>query len=227
MAHSATKKTKIERLNELFLEACAAGDAELAHRTAETLLDLMAEDDAVIPEPKIKVITWNSDPAWADYCITVLERHVRTIAYKSTTDEDLRQDCENEARMAIYQIQPSNVREYDKYQSGEMTENQWRTRLLNYCKNTIRNAIFSYLDSPKTGNWSIGRTTRVRTKDGRRVKVHQSARYVSLEQLSASGLQINEQGEATWHVKSEIQAHHAAEDDPEQGGMQWPTEDDD
>lgn len=227
MSRSAKKKTKIDRLNELFLDACAAGDADLAHSTAETLLDLMSVEEEVVEVPAVKAIVWNTDPAWMTFCADVLEKHVKSIAYKSTMDDDLREDCENEARIALYQIQLSNIRDYPKYQAGEITEAQWKARLFSYCKNAIRNAIFSYLESPKTGSWNIGRTTRVRLKDGRRVKVHNPARYVSLDELAGSGLQVNEHGEVTWSTflapnKKNEETGIGNIEEPE---LEWPMED--
>ena len=228
MARTAKKKTKVDRLNKLFLEACAAGDEELAHSTAETLLDILATGETDLPEPEpTKPIPWNTDPKWLDYCERVLEPLVRTIAYKSTTDLDLREDCENEARIAIYQLRPSNVRDYTKYKAGQITECQWQTRLLKYCKNAIRNSIWSYLDSPKTGNWNIGRTARIRNKDGQRVKVHTPARYTSLEELAASGFQVNDQGEVTWHFSgARVQVTDSPDDQPQDSQFEWPEEDD-
>jgi hypothetical protein len=196
------RKTKAQRLTKLVVEACSVGDTELAHTATDALLDALAnaEPEPVVPE---KPIRWNTDPEWMDYCASTLEIFVKKIAHKSTMDEGLREDCENEARIAIYQTFPQQVKDYWPYKNGQITDKQWNTRLLNYCKNTIRNAILSYLDSPKTGSWDLGRTTRIRTKDGRRIKVHTPARYSSLDLLNErGGLQVTETGEVTWDTVS-------------------------
>jgi hypothetical protein len=193
-------RTKVERLKALLFEACEIGDVDLAHSTVDELAELFAEKKTEPPKSAEKVPQWNEDPEWLVYCGTMLEPMVRKITKKYTTDSALREDCEQEAREAIYQIFPSKVRDWELFQSGQITAEAWNSKLKSYCQNTIRNAILSYLDSPKTGSWYIGRTRRVKNNQtGLREKVRVGARYSSFDELTENhGLQVDEFGEISW-----------------------------
>jgi hypothetical protein len=195
---------KIERLKALLLEYTSVGETELAHAVLDELLELCGDQPVELPTPKIP--NWNTTPEWEAFLkASRMETEIKKIANKYTTDEGLREDCEQEAREAVYQIHPEQLREFVKYQAGEMDEVSWKKRLKSYCANAARNAILSYLESPKTGNWYIGRTRRVRDREtGERRKIHVGPRYSSLDELvSEAGLQIDEAGKVSWEKPSD------------------------
>lgn len=145
------------------------------------------------PRPKI-----NHDPRWHRY-IATLEPEVFKIANKFTMDSALREDCEQEARMALLTVFPERVRGWENYLSGETSEEDWLKHLKKYCCNVIRNAVFSYLKPWNTGNWYIGRNETEIDEQGNKVRIHKDARYSSLEELSEEfGFDVDEDGNPTW-----------------------------
>lgn len=144
-------------------------------------------------------IVWNEDPKWISYTYK-FEQLIQAISAKYTCDEHLREDCQQEARIALLTIFPSQVRAYAAYSNGDIPKKQWENHLDSYCRNVIRNSILSYLDSLKTGCWYIGRTRRVISKvTGEREKVHLLPRYSSFNQLQEEhGLDIDTEGELSW-----------------------------
>jgi hypothetical protein len=151
----------------------------------------MAEDTVWIGEKG-----WNDDPAWVEY-IRRFENAIIAIAMKFATDDGLRDDCAQEARMALLTVWPENVAGYEAYACGEMDEEAWNKNLDRYCRNVVRNSVLSYLDSIKTGNWYHGRTRRnPKAKGGKR---RMPARYLSLHELVSQGAcQIDEKGDIHW-----------------------------
>ncbi len=198
------KNTKIQRTEAAFVAACQRGDSDAAHAAVEVLIALFEREAPTFNKPE-KIPVWNTDSAWILYCSSVLETDIRKIANKYTTDTALREDCEQEAREAVYQLFPEKVKGFADFKNGLILEPQWKSRLRSYCRNAIRNAILSYLDSPKTGNWYIGRTRKVRDKvTGEKKKVHVGSRYSSLESLTEdSGLQVDEFGQISWDHTSD------------------------
>jgi hypothetical protein len=194
---------EIKRLQAELVEAARMGDQELANSVVEQLMALVQDTEA--EEVTIeKPLNWNEDPKWAKYCET-LERTIVKIAAKYTTDEALREDCAQEARIGLYTLHPSKIRLYEKFISGEIDEKTWKKQLDKYCRNVIRNSVLSYLDSLKTGSWYMGRTRRVKNRrTGQRVKSHVGPRYSSLDELvEDSGLQVDEHGNISWdHIST-------------------------
>jgi hypothetical protein len=175
-------------------EACRVGDVALAQSILERMLDVVPEvlaDEPVRERP----LVWNNDPAWVAYCAT-LETLAIQLAAKYTRDEGLRECCAQEARIAIRTTFPERVRGH-----GTLDGAAWDRALRRYCATAMRNAVLSYLDPVKTGNWYIGRKRRVRNRKGERVKAHVGPRYSSLDKLvSDHGLQIDQAGNKTWAV---------------------------
>jgi hypothetical protein len=81
-----------------------------------------------------------------------------------------------------------------------MGEQQWNDALDRYCRNAIRNAVLSYLDSYVTGQWNIGRTRHVRDRvNGRVRKVSLPPRFSSLDELTDDyGMQVDQHGNISW-----------------------------
>lgn len=142
---------------------------------------------------------WNSDPAWVER-IQQFEPIIKAIATKYCSDEDMRQDCEQEARIALLTVLPERIRGYQRYVDGEISEDEWAYRLARYCHNVIRNSILSYLDKYPTGNWYIGRTRRVVDPEtGELKRIHLPPRYSSLDELMEEyALEIDEEGNLSW-----------------------------
>jgi hypothetical protein len=191
------------RLQKELVEAAKTGDQEIANSVLEQIMALMQEVEAEAVVPQEKTLEWNLDPKWARYCES-LEKAITKIAAKFTTDEALREDCAQEARIGLYTLHPSKIRLYEKFLSGEIDEKTWKKQLDKYCRNVIRNSVLSYLDSLKTGSWYMGRTRRVKNRrTGQRVKSHVGPRYSSLDELvEDSGLQIDEHGNISWEYIS-------------------------
>lgn len=96
---------------------------------------------------------------------------IRAIVQKYTQDTELRKDCAQEARIALWGIRPTQV-------SGNLDA---------YCRNAIRNSVLTYLQSYRTGDWYTGRSDP--RANGRRRRPNLS-RYVRLDELT-SVLQID------------------------------------
>lgn len=142
---------------------------------------------------------FNEDTEWHKF-IESFDPVIAAIASKFTTDLGLREDCAQEARIALLGVFPENVKGYEEFVNGSLSETAWGQNLSRYVRNVIRNSILSYLDSPKTGNWRIGRTKRVlNRKTGKRVKKHEPPRYSSLDELTDDyGFQIDDEGNVSW-----------------------------
>lgn len=144
--------------------------------------------------------SWNNDPEWIAY-ITSLEPLIQAISVKyCSSDEALREDCQQEARMALLTVFPQRIRGYEDFVAGRIEPAVWEAAVERYCRNVIRNSILSYLDAYPTGNWYIGRTRTVKDRrTGKTRKVHQPARFSSLDELIDSyGMQIDEHGNVSW-----------------------------
>ena len=144
-------------------------------------------------------LRWNKDPAWAAY-ISKFEAVISQIAAKYTLDDDLREDCAQEARIALLTIYPEKVDGFEKYVLGEVNRESWNNTLDAYCRVTIRNTIISLLTSTLHGNPYVGRTKTVLDKEtGERKKVHQPPRMTSLDDFEdCAGLQIDTEGGLAW-----------------------------
>jgi hypothetical protein len=142
---------------------------------------------------------YNSDPFWVSY-INRFEHLVVQVVYRMTTDEFLREDCMQEARMALLEVFPEKIDGHEKYLSGEYTEQEWHNHLKRYCGNVIRNAAYDYLNSYKTGNWYVGRTKQgVDPNTQEKKKVHKAPRFSSLDELIDDfGMQLSDSGEVAW-----------------------------
>lgn len=142
---------------------------------------------------------WNDDPAWVDY-IQRFESVIRSIVTKFTTDESLRDDCAQEARIGLMKTWPEKIRGYETYVAGEITEDEWNDNLDKYCRNVIRNRVLGTLEDLRKGNWYVGRTRRRSKKKGSGVHRYRiGARYVPLEDLvELGGMQIDDQGNVIW-----------------------------
>lgn len=140
----------------------------------------------------------NLDPKWLEK-VREFEPVIKAIATKYCSDEDLRKDCEQEARIALLMVFPERVNGYEEYRTGQISEKEWSSRLGRYCRNVIRYTILTTLDRYPTGNWYIGRTRRVIDPATSRVhRVHQPPRYSSLDELIEYGLEVDEEGNITW-----------------------------
>lgn len=140
----------------------------------------------------------NNDPAWERYILT-LEPDILKIANKYTTDEALRQDCEQEARMALLTVFPQQVRAYKEYVEGAISEEKWLAHLNGYCRRVIRNAVLSYLHPVTKGNWYIGRSKRTRDPNtGKWREIRFGPRYTSMDEMTEYGFDISTEGEITW-----------------------------
>lgn len=162
--------------------------------------DYCAEFSVATVVPKQE---WNTDPEWQEYT-TGFEKVIAQISNKYCSDVDLRQDCAQEARIALLHVFPEKVDHYEQWREGRITEEQWRKRLSTYCRQVVKYSILSFLDSPKKGNWYVGRTRRAKDNvTGERRKVYQPARYSSLDQLVDDfGMQVSDTGEISWDKAS-------------------------
>lgn len=140
---------------------------------------------------------FNPSEEWQTF-VRRFEPVIRAIASKATTDEDLRSDVQQEARVALATIRPERITKANK--PGVRPE-QRALAIDTYCRNVIRNSIYSYLQSYKTGPWDCGRTTsRMNPKTGEKTRIHRPSRYASLDQLESFGAQVDEDGNLSWAV---------------------------
>lgn len=144
----------------------------------------------------------NRDPKWLEY-IQRFEPAIMRITSKYCPVESLREDCHQEARIALLSVFPENINGCEEYNRGEITPEAWDIKIGKYCRNAIRYSILSYLDSYNTGDWYVGRTRRVLNEHGERVKVHTAPRFSSLDELvDDHGMQIDEDGNMSWEDAS-------------------------
>lgn len=140
---------------------------------------------------------FNHDPAWLAY-IATLEPLVAKIAMKyASMDDSLREDCIQEARIALATVHPERI---EWYKTGDLADTGVQAMLERYLRNVIRNAVLSYLDSYSKGNWYVGRTRTVRDqRTGDLKKVYTPPRFASLDALTDEfGMQVGEDYEITW-----------------------------
>lgn len=167
----------------------------------------MDEDDTSDTTQR-EILKWNNDPAWVQF-VEALRPFILAIASKYTIDLALREDAVQNAVWELLLQYPEEVRGFEDYSLGNITEGRWQEVLRSYCLTLARNEILSTLSSHTTGNLYTGRTHMVKTSGptgkGARQKIHTPARYVSLEQLvDESGLQVSEQGDLSWNSLYEL-----------------------
>lgn len=157
------------------------------------------EEDVTGLEPTPKAYDFNPDPRWQEY-VQRFEPVITSIAFKYCADDDLREDCKNEARIALATVRPEKVDGHEAYTRGDLTDAQWEQGLKKYCHNVIRNTVLSYLDPYPTGPWDTGRTRFVRDRQtGSAKKVYLPPRYSSYDQLSDEfGMQVDNAGNISW-----------------------------
>lgn len=138
---------------------------------------------------------FNPDPEWHKYT-QKYETMIRRISTKYCVHDDaMREDAQQEARMAVATVRLENIRDYERYKNGELTEAQWEKAVDSYVHNAIRNAVLSYLGSPSRGHWWMGRSKKMQDEDGNTVRVHFPSRYVSIDELAAKAIQVDEAGQ--------------------------------
>lgn len=166
------------------------------------------DDDAERAAPATpQMFNFNPDPAWQDFVRTFEPMIVQIATKYCATDEALREDTAQEARIALATIYPENVRSFAAYRRGEISGDDWQAALLRFCHQVIRNAVLDYLNRWPTGNWYIGRTRHVKDKQtGKSRKVYLPSRFSSLNELvDDHGMQVSTTFEISWPetVKSE------------------------
>lgn len=152
--------------------------------------------------------TWNNENSWIDY-IQALTPQITAVAAKYTNDFGLREDAVQNALIELLQQHPEEIRGFEDFCNGIISEGRWQDTLSSFCLTVARNEILSTLSSHTTGNIYVGRTQvrRVEREDGTKVKVktHIPPRYVSLDQLiEDSGLQVSEHGDLSWDSLNEV-----------------------
>jgi hypothetical protein len=150
--------------------------------------------------PSGQAYNFNPDPLWQQY-VQTYEVIIAKIAMKyCSTDDSLRDDAMQEARVALATVRPEQIDGFESYQRGLITEDQWMTALRAYLRNAIRNSIFSMLDSYPKGNWYIGRKRHVKDRTtGATRMVYLPPRYSSLDELvDEYGMQVDENGSISW-----------------------------
>jgi hypothetical protein len=101
---------------------------------------------------------FNPDPVWQQWVYEKYRRVIARIAHKyCTSDQDLREDLEQEAMIALMTIDPKEVKAYKEYEAGLLTEKEWQARLDTYLRQVCRNSILAPLQTTATGNWYVGR----------------------------------------------------------------------
>lgn len=161
-----------------------------------------------VVDTQLPTIRWNNEEAWVTY-VTAITPQITAIATKYTADFALREDAVQNALIELLMQHPEEIRGFEDFCRGEITEDRWQDILLSYCLTVARNEILSTLSSHTTGNIYVGRTQvrRVERLDGTtmKVKTHIPARYVSLDQLvEESGLQVSEHGDLSWDSLNEV-----------------------
>lgn len=159
-------------------------------------VEVLGESEDDTPKQEVE---WNNDPEWVEY-IQGFETVIAQIATKYCSDHDMRLDCAQEARIALLTVKPEKVNSYPRWKAGLISDERWEKDLSAYCRMAIKFSILSFLDSPKTGNWYVGRTRRVKDPvTGEKKKQHNPARYSSYDMLVDDfGMQVDEHGEISW-----------------------------
>ena len=149
-------------------------------------------------------LEWNNDPAWVQY-MERFEADIQKMISKYAGDSNLRDDCAQNARMALMKTFPERVSGYERYLSGEYTESQWQQVLIGYCRTTIRNQVLSTLNSHSEGDLYRARKRRLRdTETGDVVFRYGPSRMVSLDSLVEDGLQVDTEASISWPNYSSI-----------------------
>jgi hypothetical protein len=128
-----------------------------------------------------KSYSFNPDPDWqriAESFWPIVDK----IALKACMyDSFLRDDCKQEAYIALATVRPERIKGYDPQKHGAILPGQIPTPVKAYLGNVARNTIYSFLTNRQKGDWSQGRTvTKTDKETGEIYKEHQPARYVSL-----------------------------------------------
>lgn len=130
---------------------------------------------------------FNTDPDWMDY-VASLEPVIRKIAQKLTSDEDMQEDCKQEARVALCTIRPENI-------VGNRDA---------YVRNVIRNSMLKYLASYNTGDWYSGRTVYRESEDGSTIRRYVPPRFASFDLLADEfGMEVDEHGAVSWVARDD------------------------
>lgn len=162
-------------------------------------------DDGNAQEPSDQGYNFNPDPQWQTIALSY-EKIIQAIAVKyCSADESLRDDCMQEARIALLTVFPEKIHGH-----GLLPEAEWKKALDRYCRNVIRNSILSYLDSYPKGNWYIGRNRHVKNKKtGENQRVYLPPRFSSLDELTDNfGMQVDESGAISWPDPSDDGIRH-------------------
>lgn len=141
--------------------------------------------------------SFNESEDWQTYAQS-FERVIIKIAQKyCSNDDSLRQDAEQEARIALATIRPESIVGYNR---EDLTDTQRNGYLDRYMRNVIRNAILSYLDSYSKGNWYTGRTRHIKDRQtGVSRRVYLPPRFSSLDMLvEEHGMQVDEHFNISW-----------------------------
>lgn len=126
---------------------------------------------------------WNNDPEWEKY-VQSLDNTIKHIALKYTTDVGIREDAEQNARIALYHTWPEQIHSYYDYLRGDISEDTWNENLDKYCRQVVRNNIITTLQSWTEGPWHLGRTMRVyNSETGKREKRRVPPRYLTLDNI--------------------------------------------
>lgn len=141
----------------------------------------------------------NQDPEWQEYVVKLLPV-MRRIAAKFNADQDLQADAAQFAAMHLLRKFPHQCRAYHPFLRGEITEEEWLAALDSYMRQSAKNKILTFFQSPNLGCWRTGRTVKKIDKaTGKRVKVHTGPRFSSFDELHDNhGLDICDDGEITW-----------------------------
>jgi hypothetical protein len=160
-----------------------------------------------IDEPEEKVARgyrFNPDPKWQKFVYDKYARIIAKIAFKyCSADADLRQDLEQEAMIALMTIDPTEVKGYEDYDNGLITEKEWNRKLDTYLRQVCRNSVLAPLQTTATGNWMVGRKKKRKNPEtGESEYVPTPAMFVRIDQL-LQAVQIGTDG--TIHVRSGIE----------------------
>jgi len=148
-------------------------------------------------------LEWNIDPEWVTYVTETLDKVIRAIAAKYTTDAGLQEDCAQEARVVLLHIFPENdIDAYTMWKDGDISEKRYKNMVNSYCRTVVRNTVISKLMNYNSGNWYVSRTrVKMNSDSGKYEKVTYPSKFESLEQLMSEGgggMQVTDSGEITW-----------------------------
>ena len=146
---------------------------------------------------------FNHDETWQAVC-TTYDGVIAALVYKyaSTADVDIQTDARQEALIALHTVRPERIKGYDPAKHGPITRDHVPAPVDRYARNVLRNSILGFLDHRTKGRWDVGRTMPRRDKTGRRYRVHKPARYASLDELTALGMDVDRRGSISWNAVS-------------------------